>query len=154
MGNKIAYFDLDGTVYDLYNMENWLERIQKEDPNVFLDGNAIYSKPQMEIMAETLQKAGYEIGVITWLPMNASVEYMIDCISTKRQWVKENMPFVDGRDFHALPYGTPKQNARIKKRREMLLFDDNNEVREMWNTPKQRKSIDANEHLLDIIVNL
>ena len=37
--SKKIYFDLDGTVYDLYNMENWLEKLRSETEKVFTEGD-------------------------------------------------------------------------------------------------------------------
>ena len=36
-----VYMDLDGTVYDLYNIENWEPKLCAEDADVFKEGNFI-----------------------------------------------------------------------------------------------------------------
>ena len=42
MKNSVKiWLDLDGTVYDLYNVENWEPRLRAEDPTVFNDGDFI-----------------------------------------------------------------------------------------------------------------
>ena len=40
MTTKI-YFDLDNTVYDLYNVTGWLKKLCLEDAQVFSEGNFI-----------------------------------------------------------------------------------------------------------------
>ena len=40
MTTKI-YFDLDGTVYDLYSIENWELKLRAENADVFIEGNFI-----------------------------------------------------------------------------------------------------------------
>ena len=42
MKNSVKiWLDLDGTVYDLYNINNWEPRLRAEDPTVFEDGDFI-----------------------------------------------------------------------------------------------------------------
>ena len=54
----------------------------------------------------------------------------------KIAWIAENLPFVE--EINIVPYGTPKQSAIQKRRKEMILIDDNMELCQMWNTPKTK----------------
>ena len=143
------YFDLDGTVYDLYNVENWLEKLRSEDASVFSEGNFIGDYNRFKTVCEKLVSVGVQFEVITWLPMQASEEYEIECTEVKREWVKKFMPFVT--EFTAQSYGIPKQNAIKKRAKTMYLLDDNKEVCEMWKTDKMRKAINVNRDELTTI---
>ena len=143
------YFDLDGTVYDLYNVENWLEKLRSEDASVFLEGDFIGDYNRFKTVCEKLVSVGVQFEVITWLPMQASEEYEIECTEVKREWVKKFMPFVT--EFTAQSYGIPKQNAIKKRAKTMYLLDDNKEVCEMWKTDKMRKAINVNRDELTTI---
>lgn len=147
---KRIYFDLDGTLYPLYQDPKWLERLLAEDETVFA-GGCLYDKDELADTIMSLQSKGYEIGVITWLPKDATAEYEKRCAQVKREWVREYLPMVS--DFNAVSYGKPKQQF-AKRAETIILVDDDDRVRAMWDTPKQRKSIDAKQNIIDILRNL
>lgn len=149
---KKIYFDMDGTVYDLYGMENWLEMLRNEEKGAFTLGNALVDMVALKEVCLKLIAKGYQIGIITWLPMGASLEYCEVCTAEKRKWAEKNMPYIS--EFYALEYGVPKQYAPARRAAEMWLVDDNKEVREMWVTEKQRKAIDATENIINALVAL
>ena len=122
-----VYMDLDGTVYDLYNVTEWLGKVNLEDAQVFSEGNFIgnYRYRDWEICNKLLTK-GVQFGVITWLPLQASPEFETECAEIKRLWVKKFMPFVT--EFTAQSYGVPKQNAIVKRCKRMYLLDDNQSI--------------------------
>ena len=148
MTTKI-YFDLDGTVYDLYNVENWEPKLRAENADVFNEGNFIGDYTRFITVCTELVKKGVQFGVITWLPMQATEEYERECAEVKREWVKKFMPFVT--EFTAQTYGIPKQNAIIKRAKRMYLLDDNAEVCEIWKTEKMRIAINVNRGELTTI---
>ena len=143
------YMDLDGTVYDLYNVVNWLEKLNLEDAQVFSEGDFIGNYNEFWEICNKLLAKGVQFGVITWLPMQASSEYETECTEIKRSWVKKFMPFVT--EFTAQSYGVPKQNAIVKRCKRMYLLDDNSEVCEMWKTNKMRIAINVNKGELTTI---
>lgn len=149
---KKIYFDMDGTVYDLYGMKNWLEMLRNEEKGAFTLGNALVDMVALKEVCLRLIAKGYQIGIITWLPMGASLEYCEICTKEKREWAENNMPYIS--EFYALEYGVPKQYAPTRRAAEMWLVDDNKEVREMWVTEKQRKAIDATENIINALVAL
>lgn len=149
---KKIYFDMDGTVYDLYGMDNWLEMLRNEEKGAFTLGNALVNMDELKEVCLRLIAKGYQIGIITWLPMGASLEYCEICTKEKREWAEKNMPYIS--EFYALEYGVPKQYAPARRAAEMWLVDDNKEVREMWITEKQRKAIDATENIINALVAL
>lgn len=146
---KKIYFDMDGTVYNLYGMENWLEMLRNEESGAFTEGHPLVRMDILQDVCLKLITRGYQIGIITWLPMGASLEYSEVCTKEKREWAEENMPYIS--EFYALEYGTPKQYAPARRAAKMWLIDDNKEVREMWVTKKQRKAIDANNDIIEAL---
>lgn len=134
--SKKIFFDLDGTLYDLYNIENWLDSLQNEDATVFERGNFIGDYDEFIAIVKELMFKGYTFGVISWLPMYATPEFENECAEVKRKWVQKYLPFVEEINFQR--YGTPKQNAIQTKAQTMYLIDDCIEVGRVWATPKQR----------------
>lgn len=142
---KTIYFDLDGTIFDLYNEEDWLNKLLTETKGLFQNLKTMFPKNEIHKVFNLLKENGYNLEVITWTPKNVSQEYIKIVEKEKEISLKE---FHQISKIHCLAYGTPKQKAPIKKSKEMILVDDNLEVAEMWATPKQRKSIIADKDLL------
>lgn len=143
MSTKV-FMDLDGTLFDLYGKENWLELLQSEDPTAF-EGDFL---PEISInklfeMVQKLSEFGVIFEVITWLPMNASPEYEKECEKVKTEWVNINLPFIS--KITCQSYGIPKQNAIDKRAKKMYLIDDNTEICKIWETAKQRTAININK---------
>ena len=149
---KKIYFDMDGTVYNLYGIENWLPKLRNEESGVYVEGEPLVDMEELAEVCMSLIAKGYQIGIITWLTMGASEEYCERTTKEKREWAKLFMPYVS--EFYAQEYGTPKQYAPAKRAKEMILVDDNKEVREMWETEKQRKTIDANLNIIEELKKL
>lgn len=133
------YFDMDGTVYDLYGMNNWLELLENEKAEAFTLGAPLVNIEELNKAAERLIEIGVEFGIITWLPKNATKGYEIECAKVKEEWKNQNMPFV--KEFYAVPYGTPKHKVPTKKAKTMVIFDDNETIRNEWTTKTQRIAI-------------
>ena len=149
---KKIYFDMDGTVADLYGSDNWLDNLRNERNGVFNNLFPLVDMDELAIICHQLMNNGYSFGIITWLPMGASYEYERVCEQEKREWANEFMPWVS--EFYAQSYGVPKQYAPIKRAQNMVLIDDNTEVRAMWNTEKQRTSIDATKNIIEELKKL
>jgi hypothetical protein len=143
---KVIYFDMDGTVADLYGVNNWLEKLRAFDPSPYIEAKPLVDMEKLTEVCLALINKGYSIGVITWLSKDSNQRYDQKVIQAKFQWLQQYMPYIS--KYYAIPYGIPKQRA-VSFCEEMWLVDDNEEVREMWNTPKKRKSINANEDIIE-----
>jgi 5'(3')-deoxyribonucleotidase len=126
------YFDLDGTVYDLYAVEDWDYKLRHSDTSVFTDG-----KTMTDMVELGKRLVDREVAVITWLPKESTKEYRDACTQVKVDWVHVNMPYV--KEIHVLEYGTPKHSIGSI---EDILVDDNAKVLEDW-IAAGRKAIDA-----------
>lgn len=145
MAKKI-FFDMDGTIADLYGTENWLDKLLNEERGLFENLPVMHNKQELEKTFNELAKKGYELEIITWTPKNATNKYINTVTREKINWVQKNFPMI--KNIHCLAYGTPKQKAPITKAKEMILVDDNEEVLEKWKTKIQRQIIKADTNLL------
>lgn len=150
------FFDMDGTVFDLYGKSNWLELLRTETSGAFNGGFILGEKHYADFVAiiNKLLDLGVQMAIITWLPMQASPEYEEVCRAEKLEWVKKYMPFVT--EFNCVSYGIPKQNCIQKRASKMYLIDDNAEVRETWQTAKQRIAVgvDKRFNVIDALVKI
>src|SRR5574344_1101398 len=112
---KAIYFDMDGTIANLYGIPNWLPKLRACDPSPYAQAVPMCDLRLMARYLNQLQREGYVLGVISWLAKEAPSTYL-----EAVQWD----------EIHLVKYGTPKHlTARTKRR---IIFDDNLEVREHW----------------------
>lgn len=148
---KKIYFDMDGTVADLYTIDTWLENIHNEVEGMYKNLKPMIDMQMLHVICQDLQMVGYQIGVITWLPPGRD-EYKKTVAKEKREWLARYMPIVE--EVHIQDYMTPKQTAVTTITGRMILVDDNETVRSNWDTPVQRKSIDPTKGLIEELKKL
>lgn len=61
-----VYFDMDGTLADLYNVPNWCERITSNDASPYKDAKPLVSMEHLHKVVEALEARGVVVGVISW----------------------------------------------------------------------------------------
>lgn len=118
---KKIYFDMDGTIADLYGVENWLPMLRVEDATPYRIAKPLVNITRFNVLCGLLRRQGYEIGVISWLSKESSKEYKKAVRAAKREWLKKYFPAC-GNEIHLVQYGTPKHS--IVKAKGAILFDD------------------------------
>lgn len=123
------YFDMDGTIADLYGVDNWLDKLHNEDTSPYEECMPLVSPVKLLPLLRQLSNLGYTIGVISWCAKDASTDYVKATRKTKREWLKRYYQNVFS-EVHIVKYGTRKH--RVAKNKDGILFDDNADVRQMW----------------------
>jgi 5'(3')-deoxyribonucleotidase len=123
-------FDMDGTIADLYGVENWLAYLLAEDTTPYEVAKPLVRLATLARRLNALQKAGYENAVITWLGKNATEDYNKAVTMAKLEWLAKHMPTVHWDRVTVVPYGTPKENWCNNPLD--ILFDDERQNRENW----------------------
>lgn len=141
------YFDLDGTLYDLYGQPNWLERLHASDPSAYAADAPLVDPEALADILHNLAAAGYTIGIITWLARGASHDYKVATRRIKKAWIQKYLPNVS--EIHMVAYGTPKH--RVAKNRPAIIVDDSPEVLTAWTLGD---TIDARNDILPALRNL
>lgn len=148
---KAFVFDMDGTIADFYNQENWLEDIRNENPAPYLNAEPLFDMIKLVSLLEKAQEIGIKIIIDTWLSKGSSEEFKNSTREAKKEWLKKyNFPYDK---FHGIQYGRTKADA-IRKYidNEAILFDDNADVRKGWTLGR---TIDpAEENIISVIENL
>ena len=75
MENKTLVFDMDGTIADLYGVDNWLADLRAECPRPYEEAKPLYDMTALKVIVTCLQNMGWRIVVTTWLAKGASKEY-------------------------------------------------------------------------------
>lgn len=130
--DKYCYFDLDGTIADLYGVSNWLDKLQAEDDTPYREANPIYSPYKIYLLLETIKSLGVKTGVISWGSKHASEEYNHSVRQAKIDWLKKIGLFNSLDEIHVVKYGTPKHSVAAKSGRRGILIDDDENVRKAW----------------------
>ena len=141
------YFDLDGTLADLYAVKEWLEKISSGDPTPFREARPMIQMNQLSRLVNLLQGEGHKVGIISWLPMGCSPEFAEEVRKEKKRWLARRATSIAWDEIHLVKYGTPKHSCC----RDIngVIFDDNEKVRETW----RGKAFDEKQ-ILDILKQL
>ncbi len=128
--NITINFDMDGTIADLYGVENWLEYLLAEDTTPYAVATPLVRLATLARRLNTLQRNGYNLAVISWLSKSGSDEYNKAVTEVKLDWLKKHLPSVEWDRITIVPYGTPKQN--FCENPLDILFDDEERNRNNW----------------------
>lgn len=124
------YFDMDGTIADLYGVEDWLDKLRKEDASPYAEAMPLLNLRKFAKLLNAIQRRGYEIGIISWLSKGATPDYDEAVRKAKKYWLRKHLPSVSWDEIHIIKYGAPKHfNCQNNSG---ILFDDNENVRELW----------------------
>jgi 5'(3')-deoxyribonucleotidase len=124
------WFDMDGTIADLYGVENWLPMVRASDPTPYMVARPLVNLSALARILNRLHREGYEIGVISWTSKTGTPEYNAAVTAAKYAWLSKHLPSVDFDEIHVVPYGTPKQVFAHSN--NDILFDDEAKNRENW----------------------
>ena len=124
------FFDMDGTIADLYGVENWLDYLIASDALPYEIAKPLIRLNALARVLNRLQKEGYKIGVISWLAKNSDTDYDGKVTKAKREWLKKHLASVNFDEIHIVKYGTPKQT--FAKTENDILFDDEEKNRNDW----------------------
>ena len=81
---KAIYFDMDGTIADLYGIDTWLSDILAENERPYKEAKVLVNMNLLAKRLHKLQENGYKLGIISWTAKNATETYnekVSDCIS-------------------------------------------------------------------------
>lgn len=120
-------FDLDGTLVNLYGVENWLPMLRNCDPTPYKVAEPMFNMSAFARLLHKAQRLGYEIVVLSWLAKNSTAEYDNAVTIAKLEWLKIHLPSVEWNEIIIVPYGTPKHEVSSG-----VLFDDEEYNRNMW----------------------
>lgn len=150
---KMICFDMDGTIADLYAVQNWLPMLRAFDPTPYAVAEPMWDMAKLADLLHLAQAQGIEIRVITWLSKDSNPEYDRAVREAKREWLEaQGFPFDH---FHGVKYGATKADSVRKYLGEdesAILFDDNAKVRAGWHLGTAVNPTDCD--ILEVLRNL
>ncbi len=124
------WFDMDGTIADLYSVENWLPKLRAYDESPYMNAAPLLRLCVLARILNKLQRAGFTIGIISWLSKDPNPEYGAKVTAAKYYWLKKHLPSVNFDEIRIVPYGTPK--SFVMNEKNAILFDDEEKNRVEW----------------------
>ena len=130
MNSQTIYFDMDGTIANLYGVENWLPQLQAANPAPYAAAEPLLKLQPLARRLNKLQAKGWKLGIISWLAKNSTAEYDKAVTNAKLNWLKKHLHSVNWDEIHIVPYGTPKE--KTVNNPQGILFDDEKRNRDNW----------------------
>lgn len=127
---KAIYFDMDGTIANLYGVEGWLDMLNNYDATPYEVAKPLIRLSTLARLLNRLQRQGFIIGVVSWLSKGSNIEYDEKVIAKKLEWLSVHLPSVNWNEIHIIAYGTPKQE--VVNNPCGILFDDEQKNRNEW----------------------
>lgn len=127
---KAIYFDMDGTIANLYGVNNWLDMIIAKDETPYRIAEPMVRMNVLARVLNNLARKGWTIGIVSWLAKNSNTEYDERVTKAKIEWLKTHLKSVHFEEIHIVPYGTPKET--VVQNPMGILFDDEEPNRNNW----------------------
>lgn len=123
-------FDMDGTIANLYGVNNWLDDLLAENVRPYAEAETMLNMNSLARLLNNLQKKGNEIVIISWLSKNGSENYNKKVTETKKMWLQKHLKSVKFNEVNIVKYGYNKNNFCFSK--NDILFDDEEQNRANW----------------------
>ena len=121
---------MDGTLDDLYAVEDWLPKLRAEDPTPYAEAEVMWNMSQLARLMNRVQQMGYKLGIISWGAKYSSDEYLRAVTEAKKVWLSKHLASVNFDEIIVVSYGTPK--SIVMQTEDDILFDDEIGNRENW----------------------
>lgn len=124
---KAIWFDMDGTIANLYGEKNWLADIIAERTTPYANAKPLVNMNSLARLLNRLIKNGYTVNIISWTAKNGTEKYNAEVAEVKKAWLKKHLASVNFTNIDIVPYGTCKGENR-----NGILFDDEMKNRMEW----------------------
>ena len=150
MENKWIWFDMDGTIADLYGVDGWLEDLIAHNTRPYAQAKDIYNVFDLLEIMIVLKENGYKLGVISWGSKENNKEYDKAVEIVKKAWLYDRLmdSFFD--EIIVTPYGVRKADT-CRKFGYGILVDDEKQNRDAWDLGI---TIDATQNIIKALWEL
>lgn len=125
---KEIWFDMDGTIADLYGVEGWLDYLLAGDTTPYAKAGPLLNLSLLARYLNKLQAQGWAIGIISWTSKGGTDLYNGEVALAKLVWLHKHLTSVTWDEIKIVPYGTNKRQACGGG----ILFDDEEPNRAAW----------------------
>ena len=123
------FLDMDGTIANLYEVEEWLPRLRSYDARIYREARPMCDMRMLARRLNRIQKKGIKIGIISWGSKDKSPEFLEAVKAEKLRWLRSHLKSVNFDEIHIVEYGTSKTNFRTSDN-DILFDDEENNIKE------------------------
>lgn len=123
------WFDMDGTLADLYGVENWLPMLRGYDETPYAIAKPLLNLALLARLIHAVQNKGYKVGVVSALSKCSNEDYDARVITAKKAWLGTHLKSVKFDAMQFVPYDFVKNDVNNG---EDLLFDDEERHLTAW----------------------
>ena len=123
------WFDMDGTIADLYGVENWLKMLIAHDETPYAIAKPIVNLSVLARLMNKVQRKGFEICIVSALAKDSTAEYDERVRNAKVKWLTNHLKSVHFDEIRFVPYWYTKNNVNTGSD---ILFDDEERHLEKW----------------------
>ena len=123
------WFDMDGTIADLYGVENWLEMLIAHDETPYAITKPIVNLSVLARLMNKVQRKGFEICIVSALAKDSTAEYDEKVRNAKIKWLANHLKSVHFDEIRFVPYWYTKNDVNTGAD---ILFDDEERHLEKW----------------------
>lgn len=149
-------FDMDGTLADFYSCPDWLTCLEKGYTKPYREAKTLVHGRALANRINALQALGVIVEVISWSAKSDTEDYFSRVKRAKEAWLKKHYPQINWDAVNVVRYGYKKERFTADAFVN-ILFDDNAEIRQDWESNGKNKSIAYSEkeiiNRLDKILN-
>lgn len=137
------WFDMDGTIADLYGVDGWLEMLIAQNATPYVIAKPLVNLNTLAKLMHKAQRNGFEICIVSALAKNSTADYDEKVKAAKMRWLKKHLASVDFDEIRFVPYTFTKNDVNSGND---ILFDDEDRHLAAWTG----KAFPANT-ILDIL---
>ena len=123
------WFDMDGTIADLYGVDNWLEMLMAHDETPYAIAKPIVNLSVLARLMNKVQRKGFEICIVSALAKDSTAEYDERVRNAKIKWLANHLKSVHFDGIRFVPYWYTKNDVNTGAD---VLFDDEERHLEKW----------------------
>ena len=127
---RMIFFDMDGTIANLYGVTDWLPKLRAYDPSPYAEAQVMHNMSLLARLLNKVQAVGYGIGIISWGSKCSTDDYDKAVEQAKLTWLNQHLASVHFDAVHIVAYDTPKTD--FMQFDNDILFDDNESIRDSW----------------------
>ncbi len=123
------WFDMDGTIADLYGVEGWLEMLIAQDETPYAVARPLVNLSALARLMHKAQRMGFEICIVSALAKNSTADYDEKVKTAKLGWLKKHLASVKFDEIRFVPYTFVKNDVNSGND---ILFDDEERHLSAW----------------------
>lgn len=126
---KKIWFDMDGTIADLYGVDGWLDMLINKDATPYAIAKPLVNLNVLAKLMHKAQRNGFKICIVSALAKNSTSEYDEKVKTAKMRWLKKHLASVQFDEIRFVPYTFTKNDVNSGND---ILFDDEERHLTAW----------------------